>query len=1341
MSTRIVHRPARTSPSAPGITRHEIELPPALPENDGTANFLMLIPMLGAATSMTLMMLFRGSALAAIGALMMIVTVIAFIIMFMSNRGRTIRRRQSLRDRYLTYLDRQSSELFEAEQHRAELARAAEPHPGALLSLARSTSRLWERRRDDQDFMRLRLGTGFAPAVEFDRVGEDNAMSLDDEFMSSELDRVEARFSTMPDAPVTIPFDSVGNVSIVGDQPFCRRIAVLLTSHAAALSSPEDIQMALTYPEGEAREFWSWMTWLPHMADQSRATQHGPIRRIAKDERQLAEVLRPELHRRLTEAAQLRRNLGGGNISSTMARMWIVSDHHGEDALDLPIGDREVRPSDVGLTMLHLLASREHEPDDITLRISPSSVKSDEAIIERYTSRDQEPERLTVKLDEFTHEEARALARYLSGVRLAPDSLEHDETQQALRASDLLGVGELTNINLEEAWAPRPRSSFLRVQIGTDDQGAPVMLDLKESAQYGMGPHGLAIGATGSGKSELLRTLVLGLVTGHSPADVNMVLIDYKGGAAFAPFESLPHVAGVITNLGDDANLVERVYASLEGEVKRRQQLLKDAGSLSDITTYRRRQAADGGEHMEPLPHLLVIIDEFGELLTARPDFIDLFLSIGRIGRSIGVHLLLSSQRIEGGKLRGLETYLSYRIGLRTLSAAESRTVIDTVDAFSLPPLPGYGYLKVDTTTYTKFRSGYVSGLLPAQEDEMEVADLPHVSLIDEFAVLDTDSEPDKKAAPGGADDEDEEGDTILSTVVAQLEKQPRVTRPIWLDPIDKVITLDQAAGKPMATRRGLRLPKDKLLSVPIGMIDDPARQWQGKLNLDLAGPGGHVFIVGAPRSGKTTALHTIAASLALTHPSAEAIVYGIDLLGSGLMAIEKLPNVAGIATRQQREAVRRTVEEVQAAMQARELLLHQSQLPDLESVRRAAGLDVDPKLMSEIVLLVDGFGQFNEEFNDLEENIKDIVRRGAGLGVHVVATGSRLNDARLTMQTYFGNRLELRLTDPGESSVARKLSATIAADRPGQCLTSKSLFGQIALPRIDSKADRETTVEGLSNLVESVSASTTDRAPKVRLLPTVVTPDLLEQSESKNLIPIGLYEGDLGTAQLDVEGTDWNMVLLGSNKMGRTSMLKYIARQMMERWSPEDLVFAVFDPRRNLADAIPEPYLGGYAASATLAEQLVAAIIPELKKRVPGSPEAAEAEGETQPRIVLLIDDYDVLTAGNMSPLQALQPFLAMGPEINLSAIIARRVAGASRGLYEPVFNTVRESGATGFMFSGDRTEGLLLGGERARSLPTGRARMFRMGQPGETVQIVYEGGDEDVTQSRGFGSPHANN
>ena len=296
----------------------------------------------------------------------------------------------------------------------------------------------------------------------------------------------------------------------------------------------------------------------------------------------------------------------------------------------------------------------------------------------------------------------------LAPLRLSKESAEEDAHAGDVDVMGMLRIDDPGRLDLDAMWQPRGDRAFLRVPIGLDQAGRPVVLDLKESAQLGMGPHGLCVGATGSGKSELLRTLVLGLLATHAPDDLAMVLVDYKGGATFAPFEGVPHVAGIITNLVDDPTLTERAYASLSGEVQRRQRMLRDAGNVANITDYRmlRRQRPD----LPAMPHLFVIIDEFGELLTARPDFIDLFLSIGRIGRSIGVHLLLSSQRIESGQLRGLDTYLSYRLGLRTFSEDESRSVLDTTDAFHLPPLPGFGYLKVDVTVYQRFKAAYVSG-------------------------------------------------------------------------------------------------------------------------------------------------------------------------------------------------------------------------------------------------------------------------------------------------------------------------------------------------------------------------------------------------------------------------------------------------------------------------------------------------------------------------------------------------------------------------------------------------------------------------------------------------------
>ena len=190
-----------------------------------------------------------------------------------------------------------------------------------------------------------------------------------------------------------------------------------------------------------------------------------------------------------------------------------------------------------------------------------------------------------------------------------------------------------------------------------------------------MGPHGLLVGATGSGKSELLRTLVIGLAVTHSSERLNFVLVDFKGGATFLGLDRLPHTSAVITNLAEELPLVDRMYDALHGELVRRQELLRAAGN------YRAHSGttsgpANAGRPLRPLPSLFVIVDEFSELLSTKPEFIELFVMIGRLGRSLGVHLLLASQRLEEGRLRGLETHLSYRIGLRMFSGMESRAVL-----------------------------------------------------------------------------------------------------------------------------------------------------------------------------------------------------------------------------------------------------------------------------------------------------------------------------------------------------------------------------------------------------------------------------------------------------------------------------------------------------------------------------------------------------------------------------------------------------------------------------------------------------------------------------------------
>ncbi|HXV91688.1 MAG TPA: FtsK/SpoIIIE domain-containing protein, partial [Pseudonocardia sp.] len=691
-----------------------------------------------------------------------------------------------------------------------------------------------------------------------------------------------------------------------------------------------------------------------------------------------------------------------------------------------------------GVTVVHLLADRLHEPGEVSRRVT---VDGDAVRLEDLAAAPAVV--VDGRLDEAPAPLMEALARRIAPLRLSPDSYDDGTGTPPADLTELLGVDDPAELDPARLWRPRPERDFLRVPIGVDEAGRPALLDIKESAQLGMGPHGLCVGATGSGKSELLRTLVLALAAVHPPEDLAMVLVDYKGGATFAPFADLPHCAGLITNLSGDAALVERMYTSLDGEVLRRQQLLADAGRITDITEYRMRRAERGDPpDMPPLRHLFVIIDEFGELLTAKPEFAELFLRIGRIGRSIGVHLLLSSQRVEEGKLRGLETYLSYRIGLRTLTEGESRTVLDTPDAARLPALPGNGYLKVDVTVYQRFKAAYVSG--PVDDGRTpELAPLvgPPVKPMARFG---TPAPPEPRAAEPAGPARRTTGPTLLSTVVGRIAAagHPRVD-PVWLDPLPAAVTLDRAGGGVDVTPQGVRLrvgwTASGGLPVPLGVLDDPARQWQGPLVVDLAAGGGHLLVLGGPGTGTSTALRTLALGLATTRTPTDVAVYGVDLLGSGLRGLADLPHVGGVAGRDDRERVRRTVDEVHAMLAERELLFARLGLDSAADLRarRAAGLAAELPPCDEVVLLVDGYGRLAVEFESLEEKVHDLLARGGRFGVHVVATARRWNEVRSAQQVAFANRLELRLTEPAESGIDARLARGLPEDVPGRVLTA----------------------------------------------------------------------------------------------------------------------------------------------------------------------------------------------------------------------------------------------------------------------------------------------------------------
>jgi S-DNA-T family DNA segregation ATPase FtsK/SpoIIIE len=430
----------------------------------------------------------------------------------------------------------------------------------------------------------------------------------------------------------------------------------------------------------------------------------------------------------------------------------------------------------------------------------------------------------------------------------------------------LLGVDQLRAADVAALRAATRPADRLAVPIGLDHLGAPLVLDLKEAAQGGMGPHGLLLGATGSGKTELIRSLVTALALRHPPTEVTFLLVDYKGGSGLTPIAGLPHVAGAVGDL-TDRRVVNRLGAAITGELKRRQEVLRGAGLVS-VRDYGRA----AGEPAEPLPALVIVIEEFGGLLTAEPAFIEVLVQVGRLGRSLGVHLLLAGQRLEEGRLRGLDTHLSYRIAMRTFSAMESRAAIGVPDAYELPRSPGHAFLSVGPEPPRQFRAA-------AAHREPWPGD------------------------PGGRV-------SVAEAVVQLLAATDRPARPVWLPPLDTSRTLSQAL-------RDIAAGGDPALRVPLADVDLPYEQRREVWCLSPSEPEGNLAVVGGPRSGKSTVLQTLVMGLARTRTPADVHVYALDLAGGALAVLGGLPHVGDVAGRDDPELVRRIVGDLSARLDA----------------------------------------------------------------------------------------------------------------------------------------------------------------------------------------------------------------------------------------------------------------------------------------------------------------------------------------------------------------------------------------------------------------------------------------
>ncbi|MEV6483619.1 FtsK/SpoIIIE domain-containing protein [Streptomyces sp. NPDC051576] len=890
-----------------------------------------------------------------------------------------------------------------AEQHNLRLSL---PDPAALLQMAAQPSeRLWERRWKDPDFLSVRVGTTDLPS----------SLTVDDPTQD------EHRRTTVPrlnQVPVSVSLRRSGVAGFAG--PDATSMASWVTAQAAALHSPGDLRIVvLAGPDGERD--WSWTRWLPHAQAQGEdayalvgSTAESLARRVGELGQLVASRIAagPELTRGgvtghpdilvVLEQARRARSLPGV--------IALLRDGPSVGVYTLCV-DREEQllPEECGAVVVLTPGTR-------SLRLRTDGGGQLDGV------RADSP-------DPFWYEH---FARALAPLRGVGDN-DESALPASVRLLDLLGIEPPTPDAIVAGWSLGGRST--RAILGTGYDG-DFAVDLVQD-----GPHALIAGTTGSGKSELLQTLVATLAVVNRPDEMTFVLVDYKGGSAFAECAELPHTVGLVTDL--DTAEVERALVSLGAELRRRETQLAQAGA-KDVVDYLDKRSR-GGDVLPPLPRLVLVVDEFASMVRELPDFITGLVNIAQRGRSLGIHMVLATQRPGGAVTPDIRANTNLRIALRTTDTSESRDIIDAPDSGDISPAnPGRAYARLGPSALLPFQSGRVGGRRPGGQ---VAADTP-VAVSAAPISWHTLGGPLPATTRPGSGANQTEAVTDLAVLAAAIARAaevhgtPRQPSP-WLPPLpDTLAWTPPHPPEPIADRA------PALPSVTYGLVDLPAQQARTALTFDVD-RAGHLHIVGSPRSGRSQTLRTLAAALAQAHGADDVHLYGIDCGNGALNSLAALPHCGVVVDRGQTERLGRLLDRLNSELTARQSILGTRGTADLTELRAA---QAPGERLAHIVLMVDRFEVFEREFGTYDngsymERLLRLLRDGAGAGIHAVLAGDRvLGGSRFSSTTE--DKVVLRLNDRQDySSVGIPTKSAPTAPAPGRGIRVQDLSSvQIAV-------------------------------------------------------------------------------------------------------------------------------------------------------------------------------------------------------------------------------------------------------------------------------------------------------
>jgi S-DNA-T family DNA segregation ATPase FtsK/SpoIIIE len=1155
------------------------------------------------------------------------------------------------RREYRAELARLRDELEEERRRELRARREAAPSAAELLARARGLDpALWERRPGDSDFLHLRLGTADRPALLGVRIEPGGDSSV-----RKEAEEVAAWYATAADVPVELPLDEIGAVGLCGPRERVDALGRWLVGQAAALHSPRELMIAAALGDGRAPE-WEWLLWLPH-AGGGGPLADGLVTGPVAARRLVEEGLR------LVEERQEQADVRFGSSRLTSPAVLLVLDEAVAPERPL-VSELLGKAAGAGVGVIWLGSARRDLPgecagivelDEGSPRLTYTDARSGETIGD-------------VSADGLAADLAERLALALAPV--CDTSAGRDSAiPDRISLFELLGVEDAEVDWIVRRWCDREDGLAARIGAATDGM---FTVDLRAD-----GPHGLVAGMTGAGKSELLQTLIASLAAAHPPDRLSFLLIDYKGGAAFKECMRLPHTVGVVTDL--DSHLTQRALASLNAELQRRERLLRDAGA-KDLPDLERRDAASAP------PSLVIVIDEFATLAKEVPEFIDGVVDVAQRGRSLGVHLVLATQRPGGVVSENIRANTNLRIALRVNEAAESTDVIGVPEAARIPrERPGRAYARTGHGELTEFQTAYGGGRTAMRTDDRSIR----------VRALGFGS--GERAVHG---EDGEGGETDLQRLVeataaaADTLALPDPSSP-WLPPLEPLLALDSLAE-----------PSEPAREAVVGLLDEPAAQRQEVFRIDFEVEGS-ILVYGASGSGKTTFLRTLALSLASDAGPDDVQVFGLDFATRGLAILEDLPHCGSVISGEDEERTARLFGFLRATLDRRRALFAEHGVFTLSELRRR-GID---ESVPRIVVLLDNYSGFVAAFErvnlgELVDALPRLVGDGRPLGVHFAISADRRGAVPNTLAGIIPAKIVLRMADDDEFTSLGVPARSIRAAHlpPGRGFLPGGTELQVAIAGGDSSAS------GQAAAIAELAARTRSRhpgrlAPTIDPLPTLVEARMLPPAREPLQAVLGI--GDVDLAPVTVDLSDRHFLVLGPYRSGRSTALRRLLESLRAGTAGAEL--HLLAPRRT-----PLTSLGVWASAAEgmqASEDAAIRLAFELERRTAGA----------RPLIVV-VDDGEELAESVAAP--QLETIVRRGRDLDVRVLCACERQAAQRAFGGWLRELRKEE--HGLLLAPDAdVDGDLLGVRLPRRtnpvFPPGRGYLVERG----TIELVQVAGE----------------